>query len=94
MGAAQKEGYVLPQPFYTPLCNVHLMAICEICDSEVEEIFDCVNCGIQFCSSCGDAENSICNLCKEQDKDAAEEEEESDDVETEDDEEEETGEEE
>jgi hypothetical protein len=51
-------------PFVSELMKqVILMAICEICENEVSEIFDCKECGAKFCDKCGDIDRNLCEDC-------------------------------
>ena len=39
------------------------MPICELCENDVSEIFDCKECGANFCAKCGDNERNLCEDC-------------------------------
>ena len=42
------------------------MPVCEICDKDVEIVYDCGKCDILFCSECGSVKEGICRLCREE----------------------------
>ncbi len=39
------------------------MPVCEICENNSIEVFECKKCGVKFCSKCGDSERDICEDC-------------------------------
>ncbi|MBN1924153.1 MAG: hypothetical protein JW791_05370 [Nanoarchaeota archaeon] len=45
------------------------MAICEICDREVEDTVVCSQCGVEFCEFCGDTASKVCDMCKQHEND-------------------------
>ena len=39
------------------------MPICEICGMEVATVYECSDCGAQFCEECGDIKRKLCYDC-------------------------------
>ncbi|VVB75529.1 Uncharacterised protein [Candidatus Tiddalikarchaeum anstoanum] len=44
------------------------MPICDMCSTEVEDIFECKECGMQCCEFCGDKDKKLCDVCKQHSK--------------------------
>ena len=43
------------------------MSECELCNKEDVETCECTKCSSEFCNSCGDSENCVCDYCKNED---------------------------
>jgi predicted nucleic acid binding AN1-type Zn finger protein len=39
------------------------MSVCELCGMEVVTVYECSNCGAQFCDECGDIKRKLCHDC-------------------------------
>jgi len=48
------------------------MPTCDICDEEVDKVYKCTSCEVDFCASCGSASQMLCEYCVEEEEDSNE----------------------
>jgi hypothetical protein len=41
------------------------MPTCDICDKEVDKVYKCKSCDVDFCASCGSSKDLLCDYCSE-----------------------------
>jgi hypothetical protein len=44
------------------------MPECEICGEEVEKVYRCKVCGVNFCEFCGSIEKMLCSDCMDEEE--------------------------